>query len=316
MAIRTDPAAPGRPLVTLTADGEPLANVPVDRLRELLASDGAILLRGFDLAGDGFSALGRTLCPTAVVNDSPNRREIDGGARVYSVDLGVDAFPLHAELAREPFQPDIAMFGCVGRPSDGGETTLCDGEAIVAALPADLRAAMESRRAIYLQAATPALLDYWLGTAEPSDAQLAAPPSSCPYRFRRAGPRVVRYFTRALFRPSRFRDAPAFASFILFARDYLGLTDFPRLDDGTPLPTAWVDALREAGERHTFAHAWQDGDVLLLDNRRFMHGRRRIEDPRERSISTLFGYVDFGRPDPEEPVDAPWRRADFVPPGR
>ena len=53
----------------------------------------------------------------------------------------------------------------------------------------------------------------------------------------------------------------------------------------------------------------------MLDNTRFMHGRTAITDPGERLIATFFGYLNFALPDPEEPADAPWRRADFYPPG-
>lgn len=52
----------------------------------------------------------------------------------------------------------------------------------------------------------------------------------------------------------------------------------------------------------------------MLDNTRFMHGRRPILDTSKRLIATFFGYVRFAIPDPEEPVDVPWRRGDFTPP--
>jgi hypothetical protein len=60
--------------------------------------------------------------------------------------------------------------------------------------------------------------------------------------------------------------------------------------------------------------SWQAGDVLMLDNTRFMHGRTAIVDPGERFIATFFGYLSFAVPDPEEPPNAPWRTADFRPP--
>ena len=59
---------------------------------------------------------------------------------------------------------------------------------------------------------------------------------------------------------------------------------------------------------------WRKGDVLMLDNTRFMHGRTAIRDPGKRRIATYFGYLRFARPDPEEPPNAVWRREDFLPP--
>jgi hypothetical protein len=45
-----------------------------------------------------------------------------------------------------------------------------------------------------------------------------------------------------------------------------------------------------------------------------MHGRTAILEPSERLIATYFGYLHFAVPDPEEPSNPPWRRADFCPP--
>jgi hypothetical protein len=139
--------------------------------------------------------------------------------------------------------------------------------------------------------------------AEPSDEQLANPPASCPYQFRRYGDEVVRFFTRpALHRPM-FIDAPAFGNFLLFARFNNKRPDHPLLDDGRQVPEAWLQAIKAIGDRLMVEVAWKAGDVLMLDNTRFMHGRTAILDSAERLIATFFGYLSFAVPDPEEPAD-------------
>ena len=60
--------------------------------------------------------------------------------------------------------------------------------------------------------------------------------------------------------------------------------------------------------------AWRAGDVLMLDNTRFMHGRTAILDANERLIASFFGYLGFAIPDSEEPPNAPWRQENFRPP--
>jgi hypothetical protein len=86
------------------------------------------------------------------------------------------------------------------------------------------------------------------------------------------------------------------------------------LDDLRPVPEAWLQTIKTAAERLTVAVSWQQGDVLMLDNTRFMHGRRAITDTAERQIATFFGYLTDARPDPEEPIDAVWRRENFTRP--
>ena len=111
-----------------------------------------------------------------------------------------------------------------------------------------------------------------------------------------------------------FVDAPAFGNFLLFARFNRHLSDFPLLDGGRPVPEAWLQAIKATGDRLAVAIGWRAGDLLMLDNTRFMHGRTAIADPEERRIASYFGYLDFAVPNPEEPADPVWRREDFEPP--
>lgn len=300
----------------IEAEGtDALGDLDRDALIAAYQRDGALLLRGFGADLPAFAAFARRLCRTAVVNESPGRQTLDSRNRIYSVDSGVDAFPLHPELSREPWKPDAAMFACLSPPGEGGETTICGGVALAQVLPAEVRQGLAGRRLVYGMGAWPALLEFWLGTPNPTDAQLSAPPPDCPYAFaRRKDGRIVRYFSRPALHKPMFSDELAFGNFLLFARYHNGRTDFPLLDDLRPVPGEWVEAAKAAAEPLTHAIAWRRGDVLVLDNTRFMHGRNAIPHPDERRIATFFGYLDFALPDPEEPPDPIWRREDFVPP--
>lgn len=303
----------GVPPPVLEGNGAPLGDLDIAAIRARIETDGALLLRGFAATLEGFSTLGQALCTTSLFNESPNREILDEKAAVQSVDLGDDPFPLHPELAREPWRPDLAMFACFGAPSIGGQTNICDGITIADNLPDELRAAFEGKRLFYIKPASVAVLEYWLGTCEPSDTLLAAPPPSCPYWFRRAQGRIIRGFTRPVLEPTLFQGRPAFANFLLFARDYLRLARIPLLE-GQSFPDEMVDTLRGIARRLTYAHRWEQGDVLLLDNSRFMHGRKAIANAPERRIATYFGYLKGVTRREGEPEDPVWRREIFVPP--
>jgi len=306
---------PGRPQVLIERTGErALDDLDTASIVELYKTHGALLFRGFEADIAQFRAFARSFCSTSVMNESPGRRPIDPAGNIHTVDGGTGAFSLHPELSREPWKPDAAFFACFSPPSRGGATTICDGVQLVRALPAALRQALLPRRLLYIKPTWSALLDFWLGDPEPDDARLAAPPATCPYFFRRIEGNILRVFTRPALHKPMFCDEPAFGNFLLFARFNNNRNDFPVLDDGHPVPENWLQAIRAAGESVTTAIAWQAGDVLMLDNTRFMHGRTPILDASERLIATFFGYVAFARPDPEEPVDALWRKGDFYPP--
>jgi hypothetical protein len=307
---------PGRPYVLIERSAAERTILDVDpaAVIALYKTHGALLFRGFGADVPQFRSFARTFCATSVLNESPGRRPLEPEHNIHTVDGGVRAFNLHPELSREPWKPDVAFFGCLSAPTRGGATTLCDGVELVRALPDAVRRGLEHRRLLYIKPTWPELLEYWLGTPDPTDAQLLTPPPSCPYFFRRADGHVFRIFTRpALHRPM-FIDAPAFGNFLLFARFNNGRPDHPLLDDGSIVPEAWLQAIKAVGDRLAVPIAWRNGDVVMVDNTRFMHGRTAIEDPGERLIATFFGYLNFAAPDPEEPPNAVWRRQDFQPP--
>jgi alpha-ketoglutarate-dependent taurine dioxygenase len=305
----------GRPYVLVEAqEGEALAAIDRNEVHELFKEHGAILLRGFASSLEDFGAFAQHFCPVAVQNDSRNRLPLDRETNVQSVNLGVRSFPLHPELSREPWKPDACFFYCVEPPSQAGQTTVCDGIEIVRGLPAEIRDDMAGRRLKYVLATGPEALRYWLGTDKPTEDQMVEPPEHCPFSFERHGGVVMRCFTRPLLHRARFQNELAFGNFLLFARYLRGVKTFPLLDDMSPVPDHWVAAVKEVSDRLTAAVDWRPMDLLMLDNSRFMHGRREVVPNDRRLIATYFGYLRDADPDPEEPADPPWRKSDFVPP--
>ncbi|VWX46968.1 TauD/TfdA family dioxygenase [Novosphingobium sp. 9U] len=313
------------PTVSLPEPGRPYVLIQPSETRDILAVDrdevvalykahGALLLRGFATDVEAFGRFARQFCPTSVINESPGRRVLDAERNVLTVDGGAGAFNFHPELSREPWKPDAAFFGCLSAPRAGGATTICDGVELVRALPTEVRQGLEGRRLLYIKPTWPGLLEFWLGTPTPTDAQLLSPPENCPYFFRKLHGEIVRIFTRPALHWPMFSDQPAFGNFLLFARFNNRRPDFPLLDDGRPVPEPWLQAIRATAERVGVAVDWRKGDLLMLDNTRFMHGRTAITDPGERLIATFFGYVGFAERDPEEPPQPLWRQRDFMPP--
>jgi hypothetical protein len=305
----------GRPYVLVEAAAERrLSELDSSLVIELYKKHGALLFRGFGTGVEQFRSFTHSFCPTHVLNESRGRAPIDPQHNIHTVSLGTRPFALHSELSREPWKPDVAFFACLAAPISGGATTICDGVELVRAMPDMVRQGLTGRRLLHIKPTWPELFRFWLGDANPSDEALASPPPECPYQFQRIGGSIARIFSRpALHRPM-FADDPAFANYLLFARFMHNQRDYPLLDDRRPVPDSWLHAIKDTGDRVSAEIAWQPGDVLMLDNTRFMHGRTAITDVSERLIATFFGYLAFAVPDPEEPPNALWRRANFRPP--
>ncbi len=313
MATLIPPSATA-PYATFEARArEPLLSIPESALIHAYKTYGAILLRGFDVDLAAFRGLTQRLCTSAVFNESPGREVIDRGQNIQTVNIGTHAFPLHPELSREPWKPDICFFWCMQPPSNGGETTVCDGVDIVRKLPPSVYDALASRQLRYRQIATPAECEYWLGSAEPDDATLTNPPKECPYTFERSNDKIHRAFVRPALHKPMFSDELAFGNFLLFGRYLNGIHVFPTFENGELVSNALLDQVKAVSDTLETPVAWREGDVVILDNTRFMHGRREVTDVGERRIATYFGYVRFAELEASE-QQAPWRTTAFHPP--
>jgi len=303
------------PCLTVRARGERSAlEVPADTIVRAYKQYGALLLRGFTTDLDIFAQFAEQFCSGSVFNESRSRQVLDDSRNIQSVSLGTAAFPLHPELSREPWKPDVCFFACLNPPRRLGATTVCDGSDLVDRLPPALREEMAARRLRYTRHSTPGELLTWFGTNDPSDAQLADPVAGCPFIFRRDGDQVQRSFSRPFLHRPMFTDRLAFGNFLLFARYGIDRWDFPAFDDGTFVPPAWTHIVREVGEEITASVAWRRGDILMLDNTRFLHGRTAVVPNDGRLIASYFGYLTFACANEEDPPGALWRQARLWPP--
>jgi hypothetical protein len=235
------------------APGASPLSIAEDVIESEFRRSGAVLLRGFDFDVATFRQLADRMCTASVFNESRNRALIDRASNIQSVDLGTNPFPLHPELSREPWRPDVCLFGCFGAPSRGGETTICDGVEVVRRLAPAVVDEMLGRKLLYCQPASPEALEYWLGTSNPSPELLSSPPPQCPYSFTDLGKVILRCFSRPVLHKPMFHEGPAFGNFLLFARLALRVPHFPLLDDAKPVPDEWIGAVQRAAEPITYA---------------------------------------------------------------
>ncbi len=268
---------------------------------------GAILLRGFDLDLNQFARMTDGFCQTSVFNNSAGRNTLDSSRNIQTVNLGQDAFSLHPELSREPWRPDVCFFACLSAPSKGGETLVCDGTGVVAGMSAELRSQFEGRKLTYTQEATPEEIRYWYQCEQYDDATFSQQPESSPFTFTQRNGAVLRSFTvPALYQPM-FSERLAFGNMLFFARYMRGVPDFPTYESGDIVDDAVLAETHSLAMEQAVAVRWQERDLLLLDNSRFMHGRNTILDPAERLIISHFGFLDFAERYSLSHSVEPWR---------
>lgn len=297
------------PMVVPSRLFQSIDSLDVDEVLALYREHGALLFRGFRLTKKNFWTFGGQYCSSFVRNGSGGRSVISKDTRVQTVGCGGDLFPFHPEIARDPWKPDLAMFGCLSAPKEGGETLISDGCEVVKAMSPALRDELMKRQFHYLSTTSPEVCQRWLEIEDIDAETLERLKDKPPFRFtlNEDGSLLKLYVAPALHKPM-FTDDLAFGSFLLFSRFFHSNKHFPVFEDGSEVADELCTTINELAYSVSYAHSWQKGDVLMLDNTRFMHARPDFNDDGNRLIMSQFGFLGSAPISAAELATQPWRQ--------
>ena len=259
-----------------------------------LEEQGWVLFRGFEHNLDYFNELVSSFCHKLTFDPA---REFSSHMS-QKVDAGTMAVGLHTENGNTPFPPELVAFYSQQSAITGSQTTLCDGVDFYESLPKNLQKRFSSplsvRRTLpehlwkaYVANEHPKLdsgqvinsqhLEEVLSMVPGQSGQLNAQGeldyclTISPLQVNNG--RIA--FANALLGPSFNYQKPSY-----------------QFADSSYLTQSELDVLADYAEAHTYELQWQDGDMILIDNTRVMHGRRAIEgDPSQRKLVIAMGRV-------------------------
>jgi alpha-ketoglutarate-dependent taurine dioxygenase len=272
-----------------------LAQLERDWIIEQFKSAGLLLLRGFQPDDAQFYAFGRRFAARFLIDPMPGRVSQEVATELQTVAPGDQTLNLHYEYGITPFQPDVLWLYCARPARAGGATTVCDGIRIWQHLSAGTRELLERTRIEYTLTLPRQSWSGFFGVRELGAAarqrlaQMLAPIAGLEHRLDYRDTLTLHYRAAAI-GPSKFTGRTAFLATIL-PGVYL---DFPpaRLDGGGEIPAALLQQILDASAELTIALAWQPGDVVMIDNTRWLHGRHAFRDPQRRVLS-LCAYANF-----------------------
>ena len=302
---------------------QPITQVSSERLSEALTTAGAALFRGFHVDQDAFESLSGRLSRRFTSYVFGGRRVVSREAKIQTVNLGFFAVPPHGELTDSPTQPHVCWFYCVRAPRQGGETLVSDSARIATDMDPRL---LEKFRHRLLRYRIPLGPEFWRPMFDVTDlTSLKQRLEVWQLRshFSLEGETLIQDYRVPLFSRSRFSGKLACVNALVhdsimshpwhhqLCRFYrrLGvpprflpllaplpwagaaLLSYPTFEDGESVPRSLIQALAAITDSNQYVHRWEQGDVLVLDNTRMLHGRRRLMGP-DRKIFTRFGHVE------------------------
>lgn len=276
-----------------------------DTVRAVLAEHGVAVVRAPGATLDEFTGLSEALI-TAMVHHATNtieRDPVDNDPRTSTVTKGTEGVPLHREGSYAPGCPDLLMFYCDRPASAGGETILCDGVELLRRLDSSIRTYVEDLDLYWSWAAPPERWQQMLGVRTTAECEVALDKlrgTLKPYEALEAhfeGERLHGRFRTGCVIPSAGSGLPSFCNSLL-ANAYQKRSDFHARDkfevaveDGSRFPADVLAEIKEVSDEVSFDLQWEPGDIAVVDNSRFMHGRREFDDP-DRRILVRMGYLD------------------------
>ncbi len=270
-----------------------------------LDTHGVVLIRDFELDLEAFEAFTGELCNDfhhVGTRKKLKARKGDG----YSTEVHRQNFTLlsHSEGTYRPWPPapDLCFFYCVSPPTaKGGETSLVDGVHFLEAMPGRLLERFMRSGIIYEMYWQPERwqAEFQVGNLSELDKLLSRHPR-LEYNFT-GEDLALRYRASAI---SHTRSGqPAFANALLAHlprithpayqqnKVYTKSSNHVFFDNGEEITDDIINALIDVQDKLMHLHKWHTHDLLVVDNTRFMHGRRMTRTSCERVLLSRFGTV-------------------------
>lgn len=256
----------------------------------LFESRGVIVFRGFEVSGPTLSDV-TDIYTEKYARDAMRRAQRFENKVVRDVDLGSDAHTLHSEASYSPAWPELIWFFCVVPAAQGGATTLCDGSRLWKALST-------GTRRLFLGEPLRFDLEVPFGTPRPGRGRepwLSDTPGTTGTINWDEGTMSITQLRYAV-HENRAGTGLCFCNHLLaeLGKDPQIRNTAMQFASGTAVPDDVLAEIRERSAELTYEHPWKPRDLIMVDNKRFLHGRRAFSGPRDvvnvQTARASFGY--------------------------
>jgi alpha-ketoglutarate-dependent taurine dioxygenase len=301
----------------------PCSGIDAQALGRLVFEKGVVLIRNGSCRRDDFLRLSDAAGADFVCATGGGTGHIGGGYSGRNIVDGIPSLftvtgkgfnhgvPLHGELYfQQADPPELLWFYCSVPPAAGGQTLVCDGQALFAALPGYLQRLLAGADLVYLRRMDAAVWPAYFGSGDAGEVAARRCSPGMEVTLNDDGSMTTRFRSPAV----RMRcGVPVFINNLLpFALREIHTPAETRaqvrLGNGEALAAADVLEIERIAAPLTAMIDWQAGDILVVDNTRTLHGRAPVLD-QQREIHVRLSHARIGPlPDPLPPLPGPLPR--------
>ncbi|MEH1851356.1 MAG: TauD/TfdA family dioxygenase [Nostoc sp.] len=275
-------------IVYSTNDCQDILRLSKAEILELFKSSGVVLFRGFGVTPIQMKAFSEKFSYSYLKD--PTKTSIDSVDFVNSVDNGMGASPAHTEHGANPLQPDVIWFCCQTPAQEGGETLFWDGVQLWKEMSQHLKQLFVEKKLKFTFENVPLdIVNQWIDGGETIDycKQVLDKFEDFSYQINEDSTFSLKYLRSAVVK-TKYGNEDAFANFAWTSH----ARGWEIFEDGSKFTEQVVDELQKLYDKFTQEISWQAGDLAMIDNSRFMHGRREFKDNRRQLFTTIAKILD------------------------
>ncbi|MDF5724804.1 MAG: TauD/TfdA family dioxygenase [Rhizonema sp. PD37] len=263
-------------------DCQDIHRLKVATIMDLFKSSGVLLFRGFRINHEQMKTFAEQFSSKFI--QDYGRPQVDSDKFVHFVDPGMGDSSFHREHGYSPFCPDVIWFCCAVPAAQGGETTFCDGVQVWEKLSEETRQLFISKKLKFRHEVHADIIRRFTGLdASITDIEGVLDSfEGVNYQFQENESILLEYICSAVVK-TKYSHDDAFANSIL-------ALEHATLEDDSILPDEIIGEIEEVTDKLTEKISWQAGDLVMIDNSRFMHGRKEFNDNRRQIFSTLSNF--------------------------
>ncbi|MGK7875894.1 MAG: TauD/TfdA family dioxygenase [Xenococcaceae cyanobacterium] len=256
-----------------------------DQVIDCFKSSGCLLFRGFELDAEKFKNFTNLFSTSymSYLGGAILREAINGDKTVLAVTGSKHRFavPLHGEMYYMKHRPTLIWFYCDTPALSQGETTLCDGSQFYEEMSQTSQELFNTKRLKYIRSYPNGL---WQKIYHTDDINIVENVCKKNMITIKVNPEDMSIRTESI-RPAIFQSKYGgkkkfFINNILpLLAGIMGETkSFIRFEDDSEIPVHIQHELKAIAEKLTISISWQQGDILMIDNTRILHGRKAYFD--------------------------------------
>ena len=254
---------------------------------ELFKSCGVILFRGFGVTPKQMKDFSEQFSYKYIRDFTKSSTNSDIFVNLVDSENEINSLLPHCEYSFSPFRPDVIWFCCTVPAKQGGETLFWDGVRVWEELSEQSKQLFLSKQLKFSRKNVPFNVLKGLTGADANTIddiqQILDSIDGVSYQFNDDQTVSIEYICSAV-KKTKYSHQNAFANHFWVQQKR---TEEAIFEDGSRASDEVADEIEIIFDKLTEEIHWQAGDLVMIDNWRFLHGRRAFNDNRRQVFTTL-----------------------------